>query len=325
MRALSIEELEASADALDQDVLRSPDVDRFCSSSAWILSANHALAPPRQGFIHRGEHGWLTAMLTRTGQGIACVEPLEAAWGMGCPLIGADPLALAEEFAAHLAPRRDWRVALLTGLSRDGALLPALLRALPKWLRHGFSEPTVRRIASLEGGVDGFLSRRSRNFRKALRAAERDAHAAGITFESVSVTTEAEAAATYARICAVEAQSWKAAEGAGIHHGPMHDFYARMVRHLARHGRQRTGFARLGERDVAYVLGAVFDGGYRGLQFSYDLAFEHQSLGSLLQLRQVEALVEEGVRRYDLGQDLEYKRRWAEEAFETATLVLINR
>ena len=325
MRGLSLEELDVSADALDEDVLRSPDVDRFCSSSAWILSAAHAFGPTRQSFVHRGEHGWLTAMRTETEQGTACIEPLEASWGMGCPLIGADPLALAEELVAHLAPRRDWRVTLLTGLSGDGALLPALLRALPRWIRRGFSEPAVRRIASLEGGVDGFLSRRTRNFRKALRAAERDAAAAGITFEPLVVHTKEEAAQSYARICAIEAQSWKGAEGVGINQGPMHDFYAGMLPRLARHGRQRTWFARQGDRDVAYCLGAVFDGQYRGLQFSFDRAFERHSLGSLLQLRQIEALVDEGVRRYDLGQDLEYKRRWAEDAFETALLVLVNR
>lgn len=325
MRTLSIEELEACADALDEDVLRSPDVDRFCSSSAWVLSAAHALAPPRESFIHKGEHGWLAAMRTRTEQGAACVEPLEAAWGMGCPLIGADPRALAEEVAAHLASRRDWRVVLLTGMQREGALLSSLLRALPGWIRRGFSEPAVRRIASLEGGVEGFLSRRSRNFRKALRAAERDAAAAGITFEPLEVHSAQDARQSYARICAVETRSWKGMEGVGITHGPMHAFYAGMLPRLARHHRQRTWFARHEDRDIAYCLGAVFDGQYRGLQFSYDRAFEQHSLGSLLQLRQIEALVAEGVHRYDLGQDLEYKRRWAEESFETQLLVLVNR
>jgi CelD/BcsL family acetyltransferase involved in cellulose biosynthesis len=104
----------------------------------------------------------------------------------------------------------------------------------------------------------------------------------------------------------------------------MRRFYEEMLPRLWPHGRQRTWFARLDDRDVAYCLGAVFDGGYRGLQFSYDRAFERHSLGSLLQLRQIEALVDEGVRRYDLGQDLEYKRRWSEEAFETATLLLLR-
>jgi CelD/BcsL family acetyltransferase involved in cellulose biosynthesis len=105
----------------------------------------------------------------------------------------------------------------------------------------------------------------------------------------------------------------------------MHRFYGDMLPRLAAHGRQRTLFARLGDRDVAYCLGAVFDGEYRGLQFSYDVEHERLSLGSLLQFHQIAELCAEGVRRYDLGQEMDYKRRWAEEAFETLLLVLVNR
>ena len=105
----------------------------------------------------------------------------------------------------------------------------------------------------------------------------------------------------------------------------MNRFYAEMLPRLAARGRQRTLFARLGDRDLAYCLGAVFDGEYRGLQFSFDREHERYSLGSLLQHRQIVELCDEGVRRYDLGQDMDYKRRWAEDAFETVLLVLVNR
>jgi CelD/BcsL family acetyltransferase involved in cellulose biosynthesis len=324
MNPLSLEALEADAEALDAAVLRTPEIDRFCSSSAWILPASRALSGPRRSFIHRGTHGWLLAMRGESAEGITFVEPLEAAWGMACPLIGPEPQALAEEAAAALAEDPAWQMLLLSGMPHTGELLPTLLRALPRRVLHRQLEPAVRRIASLEGGLDGFLSRRTRNFRKALRAAERDAKDAGITFEPVQVQGEADAAHTYARILEIEARSWKGAEGVGIDQGPMRRFYAEMVLRLSRHGRQRTWFARQEERDVAYCLGAVFDGQYRGLQFSFDRAFERHSLGSLLQLRQIEALVAEGVRRYDLGQDLEYKRRWGEASFETATLLLLR-
>jgi len=325
MRGLSMDELEARADELDHDVVRTPGIDRFCSSAAWILPAARALMPPRQSWIHRGEHGWLTAMLGRHPSGIAYVEPMELAWGMACPLIGEDPVTLAAEAASEIAARRDWNVMLLAGMTADGALLPALLRTLPPRIERRFGQSTVRLVASLEGGVDGFLARRSRNFRKALRAAERDAGAAGITFESVHVGSAEAAEALYARILDVELRSWKGDEGVGIHPGPMNRFYAEMLPRLAERGRQRTWFARLDDRDIAYCMGAVFDGEYRGLQFSYDRTMERYSLGSLLQLRQIEELVGTSVRRYDLGQDMEYKRRWAEEAFETVLLVLVNR
>lgn len=325
MRGLTLDELEARADELDHDVVETAGIDRFCSSSAWVLPAARALMPPRQSWILRGEHGWLAMMLGRHPSGIAYVEPMELAWGMACPLIGGDAAALATEVAAEIAARRDWNVMLLAGLAPDGPMLPALLRALPPRIERRFGQSTIRLVASLDGGLDGFLERRSRNFRKALRAAQRDASRDGITIESVRVSTAAEAAALYERILAVEERSWKGADGVGIHQGPMNRFYGEMLPRLAARGRQRTLFARHDGRDVAYCLGAVFDGEYRGLQFSFDAAYERYSLGSLLQLHQIVELCDEGVRRYDLGQEMEYKRRWAEDQLETVLLVLVNR
>jgi CelD/BcsL family acetyltransferase involved in cellulose biosynthesis len=325
LRGLTVDELDARRDELDHDVIRTPGIDRFCSSSAWIVPAAHALMPPRHTWILRGEAGWLLTMLGKHPSGIAYVEPLELAWGMACPLIGPDPQALAEEVAAEISARRDWNVMLLAGLPPDGQVLTSMLRALPPRIERRFGQSTLRMVASLDGGLDGFLGRRSRNFRKALRATLRDADAAGVTIDSVQVTDAAAAAALYQRILDVEVRSWKGEDGIGIHQGPMNRFYAEMLPRLAPHQRQRTLFARIDGRDVAYCLGAVFDGEYRGLQFSYDRAYEPLSLGSLLQYHQIVELVGGGVTRYDLGQDMDYKRRWAEELFETVLLVLVNR
>lgn len=325
MRALSLDQLEALSDELDGDVMRTPAIDRFCSSAAWVIPAARALMPARASWIHRGDAGWVAAMRGHHASGIAYLEPLELAWGMACPLIGPDPVALAEEVAGLVAARRDWNVMLVPGLAPDGVMLPALLRALPPRLERRFGQSTVRHVASLDGGVDGFLGRRSRNFRKAMRASQRDAAAAGITFEHARVADAAGAAALYQRILAVEVRSWKGRDGVGIHQGPMNQFYAAMLPRLAAHGRQRTVFARHRDRDVAYCLGAVFDGEYRGLQFSFDADYARFSLGGLCQLTQIAELAEEGTRRYDLGQEMEYKRRWAEDVFETAMLVLVNR
>ena len=71
-------------------------------------------------------------------------------------------------------------------------------------------------------------------------------------------------------------------------------------------------------------IGAVFEGEYRGLQFSYDDDHARLGLGSLLQLHQVTELCAEGVLRYDLGTEMDYKRRWAEEIMETEMLVLVR-
>ncbi|MGN6111245.1 MAG: GNAT family N-acetyltransferase [Kofleriaceae bacterium] len=316
-------DLAAVADDFDREVAATPAIDRFCSTTAWILAAASALMPPRSPFSFRGRHGYLAAMRGVHPAGFPYIEPVELAWGLAAPLVGRDAQALVEEVTEVLASRRDWQLAILSGLTASGPQRRALERALPQRWERRRGTPTVRHVASLEGGLDGFLGRRSRELRKSLRKGLRAAAAAGLTFEDVRAG-QGDAGALYARIQEVESHSWKAGEGVGISSGPMRAFYDHMLPRLCALGQQRTLFARLGDRDVGYVLGAVFEGEYRGLQFSYDDQLSSLGVGGLLQYHQVEALCAEGVTRYDLGTEMDYKRRWAEEEMETEMLVLVR-
>jgi len=316
-------DLEAVADDFDREVSATPEIDRFCSSSAWILAAAAALMPPRSPFSFRGEHGFFAAMRGIHPAGFPYIEPVELAWGLAAPLIGRDPAALASEVVPVLAGRRDWQLAILTGMTMDGPQRLALEAALPaRWERRR-GTPTIRHVASLDGGVDGFLSRRSRELRKSIRKALRTAAASGLTFESVRAEP-AGADALYERIQIVEATSWKAVDGVGISSGAMRAFYHLMLPRLCAFGLQRTIFARAEGRDIGYILGAVFEGEYRGLQFSYDDRFAHHGIGGLLQYHQVAELCAEGIARYDLGTEMDYKRRWAELTMETEMLVVVR-
>lgn len=316
-------DLAAIAEDFDREVVRTPAIDRFCSSSAWILAATAALMPPRAPFSFKGEYGYFAAMRGVHPAGFPYVEPVELAWGLASPLIGSDPVGLVGEVVPLLASRRDWQLAIFAGLTVTGPQRRALDATLPaRWERRR-GQPTIRHVASLEGGVDGFLSRRSRELRKSLRKSLRAAEAAGMTFESVRASS-GEAAALYDRVQAVEARSWKSREGVGIQTGPMRAFYGAMLPRLCALGQQRTIFARMHDRDVGYILGAVMAGEYRGLQFSYDEELAHFGIGGLLQYQQVIALCDEGIARYDLGTEMDYKRRWAEEIMETEMLVLVR-
>jgi hypothetical protein len=317
-------DIAAVADDFDREVSATPAIDRFCSSSAWILAAASALMPPRAPFSFRGASGYFAAMRGVHPAGFPYIEPIELAWGLAAPLIGRDPVALAADVVAMLVARRDWQLTILAGMTADGPQRRALERALPpRWERRR-GTPTVRHVASLDGGVDGFLSRRSRELRKSLRKATRAADQAGVTFESVRGGAAGDAAPLYARIQRIEAASWKARDGVGISTGPMRAFYELMLPRLCEHGQQRTVFARAGERDVGYILGAVFEGEYRGLQFSYDDEHAQLGIGGLLQIQQIVELCGEGVARYDLGTEMDYKRRWAEDVMETEMLVLVR-
>jgi hypothetical protein len=317
-------ELAADADDFDREVARTPAIDRFCSSSAWILAASAALMPPRAAFTFRGEHGYFAAMRGVHPAGFPYIEPVELAWGLASPLVGEQANALVEEVVPVLAGHRDWQLAIFAGLTVSGPQRRALDATLPvRWERRR-GQPTVRHVASLAGGIDGFLARRSRELRKSLRKAERAALAAGITFESARARDAESALRLYDRVQGIEARSWKARDGVGIHAGPMRAFYAAMLPRLAVLGQQRTIFARQDDRDIGYILGAVMSGEYRGLQFSYDADLASYGIGGLLQLHQVAELCEEGVARYDLGTEMDYKRRWAEELMETEMLVLVR-
>jgi hypothetical protein len=317
-------DIAAVADDFDREVTATPAIDRFCSSSAWILAAAGALMPARAPFSFHGETGYFAAMRGVHAAGFPYIEPIELAWGLAAPLIGRDPDALTTEVVAMLASRGDWQLAIFTGLTADGPQRRALDRVLPpRWERRR-GTPTVRHIASLDGGVDGFLSRRSRDLRKSLRKSLRAASSAGVTFESVRAASTGDAEVLYARIQRVEAASWKARDGVGISAGQMRTFYEQMLPRLCRKGQQRTVFARAGDCDVGYILGAVFEGEYRGLQFSYDDGRAELGLGGLLQYHQIVELCGEGIARYDLGTEMDYKRRWAEGVMATEMLVVVR-
>jgi len=320
-------DLAAVADDFDLEVAHTPAIDRFCSSSAWILAASAALMPPRASFAFKGAHGYFAAMRGVHPAGFPYIEPVELAWGLASPLIGRDAEGLVAEVVPLLAGRRDWQLAILAGLTVAGPQRRALNATLPaRWERRR-GQPTVRHVASLEGGIDGFLARRSRELRKTIRKTLRAADSAGLTFESVRATA-GDATALYDRIQAIEADSWKSREGVGIHAGPMRAFYASMLPRLCQVGQQRTIFAGIpegnGMRDVGYILGAVMGDEYRGLQFSYNDDYAQLGIGGLLQYQQVVELCAEGVARYDLGTEMDYKRRWAEDIMETEMLVLVR-
>jgi CelD/BcsL family acetyltransferase involved in cellulose biosynthesis len=319
MIPLSLSDLERESASYDARVAESPDIDHFCSSSDWSLPAASGLLPGRAPWIRRGDHGYAALMVAEHAWG-PLLQPLEAMWGLGCPLVGADPVALALELAGECERAAGGHALMICGLERTSPRFAALARALdPLYdLRLG---PLTRRLAAdLRGGMEPFLARRSPKFRTNLRSAQRKAAARGITF-AVSTVLPGEADAAYERLLAVDAASWKGRSGAGVADSSMLEFYRRMIRRLAARGGARLGFARRDGGDVGYILGGVLGATYRGLQFAFATGYEDCSLGNLCQIAQIAALAAEGIAVYDLGADAEYKHRWGEVTRDTVTLL----
>jgi CelD/BcsL family acetyltransferase involved in cellulose biosynthesis len=315
---LTFAELEARRAELDRLVAASPDLDVFCSSSDFILSAREAFSPSAAPMILETPAGFVTLMRVALPDGRSIATPLEASWCFASPFAGGDPDRLLDQLVAALHAPGFERPALLLLSGIAGRALAAIARRTAR-LRTG--EATQRIVASLEGGPEGFLARRSAKFRANARRARRHAAARGVTYER-HVTFD-DPAATYDRILAIERRSYKGeSERGSIAEGHMRELYARLLPRLAAHGALRVIFVVREGGDLAYCVGGVLGQLYRGLQASYDDAAHDLAPGVLAHMEMIDLLCGEGVTRYDLGADMEYKRRWGEAGLVTQTVLI---
>ncbi|HXV61442.1 MAG TPA: GNAT family N-acetyltransferase [Vicinamibacteria bacterium] len=291
---------------------RSENIDRFCSGSHWILPAARFLHGSPNAAIAEDDDCWVVL------GGTTNLYPLEAMWGLACPLIGSEPEAVVG-LLLDLLTRVPWNGLLLTGVAPGSPLHRTLQARLGPRYPVSTGPATRRYVADIGGGLDGFLSRRSRDFQRNLRRAERLAAVNGLQFEVADDLAPEE---SFRRILDVERRSWKGARRVGIDTQPMSSFYEEMNRRLAARGLRRLSFARVEGQDVAYILGGVVGRTYRGLQFSFDRRYEALSLGNLCQVEEIRRLAGVGIDRYDLGTEVSYKKRWADALSTTISLIV---
>lgn len=320
-------ELWRDPSAFDAAVAATPGIDRYCSSSAWVLPAHDAFHADARPLVLRSEAGWAAlgrSVAPTVGRYLA---PLEAMWGLACPLVGANPTRLAQDFAAAAAARRgSWDTLWLSGVPLDGPLFRALAGVFARASFRVRVGPTANRyVASLDGGFDAWIGERSARFRANLRRALRRCEAEGVRFETLAPRRDADPAALYQRILAVEARSWKGLAEVGITTGAMRAFYAAAFQRLVPRGALRAVVATRDGADVGFVFGGVFGDTYRGLQVSFDETLRDLSLGNTLQATMIANLCGEGIAAYDLGSEIPYKARWGELGIATAALVVLNR
>ena len=321
MESITIYQLRNRAEEHDRAVAATEGIDQFCSSLDWLLPAHEAFSPDHPLHLRVSENGFVTLARGFNPRIGRYLQPLEASWCLAAPFAGADVEALVDEFADECESRLvDWDLLYLSGIPPDTPLFRRLVATFGLRHRIGLGHRTARYVASLEGGLDDYLARRSSKFRANLRRSRRLADDQDVTYEHVHDVSENDAGALYERILAVEERSWKGMSGTGILDGGMNTFYRIMLPRLARRNALRCVFARQGDRDVAFVFGGIFENTYRGLQLSYDDDLSKLSLGNLVQLEMIEALCDEGLLHYDLGSELDYKSRWAESRQETVTL-----
>lgn len=322
MQPITRRDFAQEAARFDRLTLLTPDIDAFCSSSHWGLPASAALMPPGEDFLFRGEQGYVAALIRERFE-LRTVESLEAAWGLSCPLVGPDPQALVAGFVEACRTREStWDLLFLTGIPVRSRLLMNLYTQLSARYQVGLGPITQRHVASLAGGVDGFLSRRSANFRRGLQRSLRRAAASGVEVESHDVSTRQEATLLYARILEIDRRTWKGRSGTGMTEKRMGRFYAGMIKRLAAAGVQRAVIARHEGQDVAYLLGSVWGSTWRGLQFGFDDRYRALGLGNAVLFHQLRRICEEGaITECDLGTGGEYKLRWTESTRDSVAVL----
>lgn len=324
MEKLTLKQFDRRAEKYNLSVAGCPGIDPFCTRTDWIIPFYKAFTPESPAFIWHHNESYVVFSENTSPDGEVFLTALEAMWGFPSPLVGQESLDMLEQLLAGDCPEADIdkKHLLLPGLPDGHPVARRIAEAAASHYEAFLIEPTQRCIASLEGGVDGFLRRRSGKFRTGLRKALQRTAEHDIAFQRVQTVQKKNIPKTYERILAVERLSWKGLSGRGIDQPPMELFYRHMLPRIAPEGQLRLIFAERAGETIGYIFGTTIGKHYRGLQFSFDQRFASLSLGNVLQYRMIEWLCEEGCLRYDLGCVVPYKIKWADGTHKTLTVYL---
>ena len=285
-------ELSASEIALWDALAANGDMpDAQSCASAWQVSG---LARSRRAgapiVLRQSGNSQIAFAVTETFSGYR-LGPLEAHWYFGCPLIGPDAVELLADVIGELRDELQTEAIeiVVSGLDPKGSLA--------KQIAAGFTNVLMEKqdphaAASLDGGIEGWLSRRSSNFRRNLKRAERRAQVEGISFERARPSSKTDADDCYNRMLAVEEKSWKGPRRQGLL--AVRAFYETLLRAYAERGAARVVFAKQADEDVGFCFGGANHGIYRGQQTSYSDDLSGLSIGTLMHFETAKWLAKDG-------------------------------
>ncbi len=305
--------------------------DPFCCTAAWQLSFHETFSPKRRLLIEATAGSRIAfAEMFFSPQDIY-LTPIETGWLFGCPLLGGQAVELLTEAIEYAAGvyRPFFPALMISGIRPGGTLARRLLQVFNHNYDIFLYAESVQCAASLAGGVDGFLSRRSANHRSKLKKAARQALEKGVRFERIVPSSPEESRTAFSRMLAVEHTSWKGIGRCGMTESPARQFYTVMLDRLSASKEARVIFAKHEDKDIGFIFGGMVGKIYRGQQFSYDERWKIFSIGNILQLEQIAWLCEENAERYDMGPltgpRMHYKAHWTEKEFKLQTWILRKR
>ncbi|MEM1009499.1 MAG: GNAT family N-acetyltransferase [Myxococcota bacterium] len=317
----SIEQFQLLRADFEEAVLKTQDISKVCSAYHWQHAAYYFLDPSRQLFVVNRDGYWFVSCVGPIQRFKYVLQPLEMRWAFGCPLVGEDPYQAALFVEEVLRQHSMWDMAIFTGLPEFGELEQQLSKTLGKFYTCELFEGSHCDQARIEQGLDMWLSRRSRSFRANLRRSARRAQEQDIRF--VPPEPEECGETLFQRIMRIETQSWKSQSKQSIYQSPMyHNFYRELCVQMSLDQSLHVLFAKQHDRDIGYVYGGVLGPIYRGFQLTYDEEFAPLGIGNLLQWEMLQRLADEYMELYDLGMEMDYKKKWADQLQRFRTLLV---
>lgn len=291
---------------------RSGAPDPSCCGPVWQVTA---LACSRRAgapvFLRQSGDSQIAFALSASPSGLR-FGPLEAHWGFGSPLLGPRAIDLLFDMIDQLrgAALPDPITIDIPGLQPGGLHERWIAAACPD---RDLVVQDPHAAASLDGSLDGWMSRRSPNFRRNLQRAQRAADGHGVGFERHAPLTAQQARAVYRRMLDIEMRSWKGPAREGLLAIP--EFYGMLLAAYARRAAARVIIARAGGEDIGFCFGGLSGGIYRGQQTSYVEAWRAFSLGVLMHLETARWLCDDGASLQHFGPaqpGMAYKARFCE-------------
>jgi hypothetical protein len=308
--------------------LSTGQADPFCCLPSWQLSFHDAFSPKRRLLIRECLNSVIAFAEKVISPDSIYLTPIEPLWFFGNPLLGrhsvdlfSDTLVDIEKFYSPIFPR-----IVISGIRPNGSLYRRLKERFDEKFKFTLHSSSIQCASSLEGGLDGFLSRRSGNHRRHLKKQGKRVSGNDISFERHIPAPDHEAEEVFSRMISVELASWKGIEQCGMAEQRPKKFYGIMIKRLAFSKSARVIFAKHEGKDIGFIFGGMAGAIYRGQQFSYDEKWRPASIGNIMQLEQIKWLCEEGAKRYDmgplLGYGMGYKSHWTERKRRIETWIL---
>lgn len=318
MDLLSYADYLADQAEIERAVRATPEISRFCSGPIWQRAAHDHLCDISEQANHiiAIDGDCCIAFVEREQPRI--FYPFESSWMFGNPLLGPPEKALdllEEVVRDTIDPPVGF---CLGGVRKEGELHRLLQQRKSDWFQFEEFPGTDNMIIDLSDGVENWVGRRSKKFRKSLRQCR------GLEGLEVVDAAAENTDDLFDRILTVQQGSYKWSDGTDIFQEPRYAaFYKQILCDLQKTGNLRILFARENGNDLAYIFGGIAGDTYRGFQMSYVDSVKKRAVGSALQIENIRRVASEGITTYDLGMHSNYKERWADRKDEYVAVFVV--